>query len=120
MVDSVFFFYSVQFSISMSLNLPRCLILFVTRVSPFAKAVAPMSKSKSSTMIPFFLNLAFSFAKMSMQLKIGTTVNFGINSLIIFQLYSFRSLFSAPNFNSATVISEIKFGAENSERKEYN
>ena len=58
-----------EFKLNTSMEL--CLELFVTNINPFEIAVAPIKRSKSSTVWPAFLNLVFSFSYMFRQGKIG-------------------------------------------------
>ena len=87
---------------------PKCCVLFVTITKSFVTDVAPINKSKSSTIFPSFLNLAFSSAYISKEEYIGIILN-SFSNIFTFSKFSFELLlFAASNFIFAIVISEIK------------
>src|SRR5690606_13963418 len=55
-------YYFAQFSTLIFCKRKKCVSLLVTRTILFSMAVAPIKRSKSSTIFPSFLSLAFSFA----------------------------------------------------------
>ena len=97
-----------QFSISISSIRDRCFSLFVTMIRPFSIAVTPINKSKSGINIPFLCNLTRSFAYLSKHSYIGSMVNSSSICSASLECFSKSSLFSAPYFSSAIVISDIK------------
>jgi len=83
-------------------------MLLVTIINLWVTEVTPIKRSKSSTGVPSFCSLAFSFAYKSSEWKIGSICTPVKKLSKAFLFFSAFSLFSTPNLSSAKVISEIK------------
>ncbi len=108
LLAEVLLFYFVQSSKLIPLILLKWSVLLVTIINLWLTDVTPIKRSKSSTGVPAFLSLAFSFAYKSSEWKMGRIFTPVKNFCNVYKFFSFFSLFSTPNFNSASVNSEMK------------
>lgn len=81
--------------------------LSVTNVISLLIAALPIKRSKSSTGVPFFLSLAFSLQKTSMESAKGIKFSPLMRALHWVRFCSLLLEHSAPYLNSATVTSEM-------------
>jgi len=106
------FYKSTQFSSLIRSIFSKCRTFRVTRIKLWTTAVQPMSKSKSSTERPKRLSAAFCRAYSWRVPPIGrirpSKMPWKASKSSLFRCLRSGALFSIPNNNSATLISERK------------
>ena len=100
--------HSSQLTMCNSFMRTKCRSLSVTSVKSFSIAVAPIKMSKSSMILPDFLNDALIIAKIPVVLGVRSSscVRSRKNSILLMLFTTWLELY-APNCSSANVIIDI-------------